>query len=222
MHASSTLPAFVLSQNQTLHKEILRPRAAPSRARPGRWPRDSSRAGSRRGTFAVPFPCLLRHVRHPSCRGPGPLRSGDGAPGVAGWRIYCIVQWLSDSKERVGASASAGGFSRAALAVRRLPWAGAAFRAATGRYSTPAGRPNASENFREMHFVCKRLKRNTPQMAPSALPRGWTRKTGRRERAPCPVPGRGRPVHASCTTWDTYALGATTDYASDFRPRPAG
>ena len=32
MHASSTLPAFVLSQNQTLHKEILRPRAAPSRA----------------------------------------------------------------------------------------------------------------------------------------------------------------------------------------------
>ncbi len=75
MHASSTLPAFVLSQNQTLHKEILRPRAAPSRARPGRWPRDSSRAGSRRGTFAVPFPCLLRHVRHPVSRaGPPPFR----------------------------------------------------------------------------------------------------------------------------------------------------
>ena len=147
MHASSTLPAFVLSQNQTLHKEICgarRPRGGAAGPPTSRRPDSFGR-----GTFAVPFPCLLRHVRHPF-RGPRPLRFGTGRAFRRVWRLLRIVQWLSVSKERVGASAVPRRFPRCPRGGR-VPWPGRlACRAATGRHITSAAaglQAEISENF---------------------------------------------------------------------------
>ena len=185
MHASSTLPAFVLSQNQTLHKEIdgrgtrsldgsggLRPVAG-----------GSLRAGLPAGTrlFRGPVSCLLRHVRHSAgCRGPGPLRFGTGgAARDAGWR-------------HIAYRAMAFGFQRAQGSVRRhaavpalplrrpSPLAGrAACRAATGRHDTPPAGGMQGGNFKKFHFPCNSL---------------YTSNLRDAQNPPAPLPGAGNAL----------------------------
>ena len=75
LHASSTLPAFVLSQNQTLHKEIV-VGAPPSRGEPG--PVAAALAPPASGRWGPCGPVSLVCFGMSACplAAPGPLRSG--------------------------------------------------------------------------------------------------------------------------------------------------
>ena len=128
MHASSTLPAFVLSQNQTLHKEIVVGGPALSRGpAPGRFRRGSRRRLSGHGPMRSRF-LVCFGMSAPPFRGPGPLRSGGGPGSARAGESMCIVQWLSAVKERRGTRRVRGaglpaacGVPAAALA-RRDAW----------------------------------------------------------------------------------------------------